>query len=455
MDTTKGFQLGGEIGGPMNLNEGYRWNVPVLTYGFDRAFLDYFGSNGVVAVESAMQLLNQLPYTGQLNLTNYPSRAWGMNYQGQALNLVDLKSTALSLLLEQLGLAKPEPNIFCIREIVTNGNSFSFAVIQRNFDPQTSQPSAYVNDTLFSYYIYQFLSSTNIPYCDAIEYLVDPMAVPGSAAAGGPTSAGDYAQQLSRDDVGGLRFLYSGNQIRFEQLLPDVHLVGGSTNLVRAAYRSGVEKITLVRQPAGTGGQEFKPVTNQWTDIYYIGSEVGYQSVERIMLQPDIVFSARDLGAFVLYSRTGTTNWSNNAGLNGNPGGAGPGVIAPGVTIAFNNVGRVLYNLSADQMNLATAVPMVGWGSYDETTNAVITYPSGLVPFQPSQVEFHLIVNARQNVLKWPLIGPAYGRFYFQMTTNLTTWQTLATLTNTGAAIQLNFTAPAADNQRYFRAIAE
>jgi len=39
----------GDIGGPMDLHEEYRWNLPVLTYGFDQSFLDYFGQPGVEA----------------------------------------------------------------------------------------------------------------------------------------------------------------------------------------------------------------------------------------------------------------------------------------------------------------------------------------------------------------------------------------------------------------------
>ena len=41
MDEAKSFrQPGGDIGGPMNIDEGYRWNVPVVTYGFDASFLE-------------------------------------------------------------------------------------------------------------------------------------------------------------------------------------------------------------------------------------------------------------------------------------------------------------------------------------------------------------------------------------------------------------------------------
>ncbi len=50
MDTAKSYRQPGDIGGPMNVGEGYRWNLPVISYGFERSFLDYFGTNGVAAV---------------------------------------------------------------------------------------------------------------------------------------------------------------------------------------------------------------------------------------------------------------------------------------------------------------------------------------------------------------------------------------------------------------------
>jgi hypothetical protein len=47
MQMTNGVISSDDIGGPMYISNGYRWNVPVITYGFDQSFLDYFGSNGV------------------------------------------------------------------------------------------------------------------------------------------------------------------------------------------------------------------------------------------------------------------------------------------------------------------------------------------------------------------------------------------------------------------------
>jgi hypothetical protein len=125
------------------------------------------------------------------------------------------------------------------------------------------------------------------------------------------------------------------------------------------------------------------------------------------------------------------------------------------VTITFNNVGRVFYNLSPAQLNEASAEAGVLWGSFDGSTNEPVVYPTSLVAFQPSQVELNLAVNSRQSVFHWPLTGAANGRFHFQMTTDLNDWQTLATVTNSGAAFQFNFTAPGGESQRFFRTIGE
>ena len=42
-----------DIGGPMRVNEGYRWNIPVIYYAFDQSFINYFGPNGIAAESSA------------------------------------------------------------------------------------------------------------------------------------------------------------------------------------------------------------------------------------------------------------------------------------------------------------------------------------------------------------------------------------------------------------------
>jgi hypothetical protein len=66
------YQDGFSIGGPMDIGQGYRWNVPVVTYGYDPSFIEYFGTNGVAAVEAAIQILNDVPPASSVVLTNYP-----------------------------------------------------------------------------------------------------------------------------------------------------------------------------------------------------------------------------------------------------------------------------------------------------------------------------------------------------------------------------------------------
>ena len=220
MDVQKGYGLSGDIGGPMNIGEGYRWNLPVVTYGFDRSFLDYFGSNGVAAVEGAIGILNALPPASSIELTNYPLEVWRINYRAQADHLLDLKTATLQLLLEQMGLTDPRRYIFTIRDyrLGPDGTNYSFDVIERNFNPTTAQPSAFLNGMAFSYLIEvleALPSPTNI-FCVTVPFLVDPIAAESHPATSLQNlNYGTYLNGLSWDDVGGLRYLLSGSEVRW------------------------------------------------------------------------------------------------------------------------------------------------------------------------------------------------------------------------------------------------
>src|SRR5690349_11604103 len=60
--TVIGYQLTryGDLTTPKNLGEEYRRNSPVIYYYIDQNFRDYFGSNGVAAVEDAISVFNSL-----------------------------------------------------------------------------------------------------------------------------------------------------------------------------------------------------------------------------------------------------------------------------------------------------------------------------------------------------------------------------------------------------------
>src|SRR5581483_4663226 len=135
MDPTFGYHQAGDIGGPMNLGEEYRWNIPVVTYAFDKSFRDYFGSNGVAAVEQAIQTLNDLPPASQIDPADFPLSTEVANFQAMAGGLYDLKTATLGVLLEQLGLAQPTRNVFDRRPLFSGPFVSPPVVLQRNFDP--------------------------------------------------------------------------------------------------------------------------------------------------------------------------------------------------------------------------------------------------------------------------------------------------------------------------------
>src|SRR5262245_13131240 len=54
------YQTPADVGGPKNLGEEYRRNIPVIYYTMDANFFDYFGSNGAVAIDQAFAVFNAL-----------------------------------------------------------------------------------------------------------------------------------------------------------------------------------------------------------------------------------------------------------------------------------------------------------------------------------------------------------------------------------------------------------
>lgn len=469
MDVEKGYHQANEIGGPMNINEGYRWNIPVLTYGFDRSFVDCFGSNGVAAVEEAIAMLNAVPPASVMDLEQFPARsAWKMNYRAESTALMDLKSQTLAFLLEQLGLADPAQYTFCVRDfqIYPGGDNY-FEVIKRNFDPVTAQPSSWVNNTLLSYTLLEFGTSPTPGqwFCDAQEVPVDSEADGVyepviSLSRHRPyylNPYGLFVTNLTRDDVAGLKYLLDANRARSESLPADVHLANSNGSaLIVTAVRPGVDKLTFVRHPAGTLNGLFLPFTNRWTDIYYDYFLPAYQEVERVTTRPDILFTARDLGPWQALDRSGTSNWVNNAELNGNAGGNGPGVIQGAVTITYNSAGpfqlvfgRINTNAFLTEID---ATPITAWGSFGTSTNAPIVYPAGQVPFQPTQIHLRMTASGAVCDLRWPISGRPYGQFALETSTNFTAWSVLTTLTNSGGTFDYQFEATPAETARFFRA---
>ena len=460
MQASNGVILPGDIGGPMDIGHGYRWNVPVITYGFDKSFLDYFGTNGVAAVEGAIQILNNLPPASNTNLTSFPQATYGYNYTAQSQSLYDLKSQALALLLEQMGLAQPERNVFVLKQWSSwfapqnypalygiTANMFLNQALwpdwfipdfiaMRNFDPQTLDASQYVNGTLYTALIFVGNHQNRIPI-----YPADPFANQNTAVAGGVFGIGSgvFFTGLTYEDFGGLRYLISTNTIHYETLLPGISGVGANSNsLVNGAWRPGVDKITFVPHPMDSLSNKFLTMTNQFTDTYITNGNAIQQSVQRVIMQPDILFTA-DTGnssfAAYNYSRTGTTNWINNATANGNTNGEGPGVIQPPVQICFNKLENVFSGgFSSDEQVGGGANP---WGSFDGSTNTPIIYPILQATTNRMTVRMWLMkgVYPVQSAISftWTPTNQIGTPFTFQTSSNLLNWVNLFTVTNDGS----------------------
>ena len=481
MTKTNGFRQAGDIGGPMNLGNEYRWNVPVVTYGFDKSFLDYFGSNGVAAVEQAIQIINDLPSASNIVLSNYPTNTRHAN--SQASNLYDLKSATLSLLLEQMGLAQPSRNVFVLRtwdpwltNCFTPFNAETLfdslipgVILERNFDPETLEPTHYVDGTLYSGYVnaHPVRNDWNaVASSDLVEFPVDPLAESFNAVADNrfpgyysyvfPYPYGDFYLGLTRDDVGGLRYLLEPTNVNYENLLPSVH--GAATNsdsFVNGALRPGVGKITFVPHPFESELGEWLPWTNQFTDTYVTNGHVLHQQLERVISQPDFLFVADDIPeTYGLLTRTGTSSWINSCSVEGVPLTPGPGVIQPPVRITFKKAGQIIDMYDDGESDSH----FLSWGSFDNSTNAPVVYPI-------LQTGTHdLVIHARMYTdnglddshfrFDWKLSSQIGTRYLFQTSTNLSDWTTLGVVTNTGSVCEVSPGRPT-ELRRFFRVLPQ
>lgn len=460
-----GYQLPGDLGGPMNIGEGYRWNVPFVTYGFDSGFLNFFGSNGVAAVEEAVALLNSLPPATDLVVSGAPTVSFlPVNAGAAELQRYDLKSRALASLLQCLGLAQSSRYIYTLRDRTVIGTTTNFSVIQRHFDPANYVATNVVNGVLYTYTTAtDVLSGTN-HYADAVETRVSGnINALGVAGVGEALGAGQLLGDLTADDLGGLKYLLRYGNIVRESLLPDVRGTGPNlSNWVNTALRPGAEKVSLVRQPAVAGTGAFLPLTNRYTDAYFDGEQLKRQELERVTTQPDILFSGRDLGTIlgfypVFFAAGGVTNWLNLASLNGQPDAAGPGIIRPPMTLAFSTVGFFYYNFAApgarflDERNATRGQT---WASYT-TFNTVASYPQPPIDGTPTKLRLDFTIGASVRQTSWNLYGPTGARYFLQHTVDLRNWTNSVTVTNTGLPLTYILPVDTALRNTFYRALPE
>ena len=260
-DTEIGYNPNVNLGdtletGPKAIGEEYRRNTAVMYYSFDQNFIEYFGSNGMAAVDAAFAVLNGLTnvssYTA--DLSEIPLESMRINSYAQALNLQDVKSMVLFLMMEQLGLSEPDRYTWNIhaREHLSGAPpcpaGMQYLIIKRNIDPVTSSPnqfqySSYVNATLLTYEIVEYCNAADSPappmVADAREYQVDPLSPRYSAVASRAVLFGGYYTGLTRDDVGGLRYLLRAGNMNIENAGPDT-VTFVTNNAIQLLYTSNL-----------------------------------------------------------------------------------------------------------------------------------------------------------------------------------------------------------------------
>jgi hypothetical protein len=449
-----GYQRTNDIGGPMFFHSFYRWNVPTVYYAFDQSFINYFGTNGVKAVDDAFAVLNSLSNSAALNINNYPldSKLW--NPLAEQADLVDVKSVTLSILMEYLGLADPERFAWTLYYRAAGAVNTNYYVIQMNYDPETFQPTSQVNAV---YYTYRITENNGI--ADAVDIPVTfNDHLPFSAVAGGHLGAGYFYTGLTRDDVGGIKYLLSTNTLAVESLLPSVAQGGpsilssgawvpyqGGSNTVASNYFSGSNYYTPIILAGLTNASNFfingirggvnkvkftrveydsllmntftNTITNFYTDVVVVTNKLVAQKVYRAVTQPDIVFIADHLGFVdtvqpdgtlvttpVMTARTGTANWINNDVLNGQTIEGGPGLITGPFAITFSSDLGGLFNSNPYYWDEQWSATGPRWASFDQTPNPPFIYP---VYEQITIDQLLQYINAFTNYTPGTLVSPS------------------------------------------------
>jgi hypothetical protein len=387
-------------GGPMNIGEEYRWNVPVVYYGYTPDFLSYFGDRGAQELDKAFEVLNSLPAASQVNFDAYPLTSQRVNHRAQALGLVDIRSFALTVMVQQMGLADPTRFVYTLRNRWTPPGQTNYHVIKRNFDPVTWQNSSYINGQLWTYTTI-IDDATGAPDAIAVTEPVDPLALLGfinaPVASGFATTllVGGFWTGLTRDDVGGLRYIYRRSNSNVENAPPNVTgssgggpwgVPGGTNTFVDLGLRPGIDKIEFRRVNYDSLLGIFEPFTNSFVDTIITNGASRSQNMQRPLVVADILFDGADLqggdgqAAFVIGATTAPA-WDNNDDVNGIAGNFGPGVInpatgVPAFIVTFNTVGPIFDNtFPAFLSEQNSLIVHVLWGSFDGTTNEPVVYP--------------------------------------------------------------------------------
>ncbi len=415
-----------EQGGPRLRGDEYRLSTPIVTYGVDGSFAEYFGARGMQAIDEAFAVFNGITNVSAMseNLTEYPLKSDGVNPTAKLLGLLDLKTTVMAYTLASMGLTAPDRWCWSVRSRDA-GPPPRYSVANFNYDPISGRPSRYVNGTLYSYVIREIFDDGAPVLWDAREIPIDS-ANPNIALASMVNNAvqatgddrliravnpfGRYFTGLTRDDMGGLRYIYRPENRNYEgapqgstrgsgvissqvgasgplespwTIIDGAGFIGtnvlGGGGTVRPfanlGVRAGVDKVRFLRVNLDPILRISPfPVIISYPEIVISNGVPIRQVISRTQTVPDYVFSAADNG--VTPPAPLVTIQTQLTFVNTSVGGAeGPGNIEPIGGIIFSKLG--IYTLNTGNTDEEDGIPGVLWSSFDGSTNAPVVYPVG------------------------------------------------------------------------------
>ncbi len=235
--------------GPKNISDEYRPNLPVWYYTYDSTFVTYYGSNAMASINQAFDIMNNsFTYTNSIatnsigvdgfsqSMMEFPDFSQHLNTTAYGLDLSDMKSVMLNSLMYQMGLQMPERFVWTLEDAYLPAGGVcpldeEFRVVQRNYGLLPSpadqiQYSSYINDELYTFYIFFWDSPPTAPCAippgngndqfRTVPYPVNPFDNLFTTVASGDEPVGTFYTGLTRDDLAGLRSLLSTNTQVYE-----------------------------------------------------------------------------------------------------------------------------------------------------------------------------------------------------------------------------------------------
>jgi len=316
------------LGTPKDRTRFFRVNTPYLTYGFDQTFMQFFGQEGINAIDDAMRVINDFfepedkTYDGVSGATGVDLTAHGfaqnyatywLNRTAENENLIDIKSLTLGYMVNRLGLGNPHRYAYTAYELDANNTAALGVAVWKTklnnydpLDPINTGKTATINNVQYSYRLIHnqapglnlsTFTTWNALIAEMEEYTDDTSGNAWSAVAaivdafygntqltwitppsqfnfgvyydGMNASGGHYKPRhaLTLDDAGGLKYLYSSNTVAMEF---NPYRAVSPADYVKGVQNAYGEHNALASDPTRTPkpGNEVRLGANPWQPIH-------------------------------------------------------------------------------------------------------------------------------------------------------------------------------------------